>query len=412
MNRHAIRLGGIKHFHSLTEKRDIRKFRDQVERALNKPADRVVAVQVMDFLLKRFDLVGKVCEIEGDYHGVLIRDEVLKRFPPSDNVGNKHPAHLVWPMLGSVPAPPSPEETEVSPEQSILRKRKEPPPPDSLDSPDRPCSNDVAEDVCAVCEKAIVSGEGKLILCKNHRKGCLSVAHIACLDATIGKLFTCDQCFATELTPEKAGDDDEAWLPKQRPNPQRLNFNNGDDGAPAPSHDDDDEMKDDDDDAAAASNAVPASIVATVPHAPRTSLEGTDTDINDAEFDDEMIDDVIDRFAAYTVEPPTELANLTAANAQLTADLTTKEATIASLNSELEQLRDALASKDETISSLHTNLETQEQQTRDVLRSLHSKQTEIDKAKHHIKRLVKAMQDSTAKPKTGQTKPYMPSPDV
>ena len=134
MNRHAIRLGGIKHFHSLTHKEIIRKFRDQVERALNKPADRLAAVQVTDFLLKRFDLVGKVCEIEGDYHGVLIRDEVLKRFPPSDNVGSKHPAQLVWPILGSVPAPPSPGETEASPaspgeteaspEQSCLRKRK------------------------------------------------------------------------------------------------------------------------------------------------------------------------------------------------------------------------------------------------------------------------------------------------
>ena len=163
-------------------------------------------------------------------------------------------------------------------------------------------------------------------------------------------------------------------------------------------------MKDDD---AAAPNAVPASIVATVPLAPTPSLEGTDTDINDA-----MIDDVINQFAASTVEPPTELANLTAANAQLTADLGTKEATIASLNSELEQLRVALASKDETIRSLHTNLDTQEQQMRDVLRSLRSKQAEIDKGKQQIKRLVKAMQDSAAKHKTGQTGPYVPSPDV
>ena len=89
-----------------------------------------------------------------------------------------------------------------------------------------------------------------------------------------------------------------------------MDFNNGDDGAPAPLHDDDDEMKDDD---AAAPIAVPASIVATVPLAPPTpSLEGTDADIND-----EMIDDVINQFAASTVESPTELANLTAANDQL-----------------------------------------------------------------------------------------------
>lgn len=191
-----------------------------------------------------------------------------------------------------------------------------------------------------------------------------------------------------------------------------MDFNNGDDGAPAPLHDDDDEMKDDDDemkdDDAAAPIAVPASIVATVPLAPPTpSLEGTDADIND-----EMIDDVINQFAASTVESPTELANLTAANDQLTADLGTKEATIASLDSELEQLRVALASKDETIRSLHTNLETQEQQMRDVLRSLRSKQTEIDKGKQQIKRLVKAMQDSAAKQKTGQTGPYIPPPDV
>ena len=415
MNRHAIRLGGIKHFHSLTHKEIIRKFRDQVERALNKPADRLAAVQVTDFLLKRFDLVGKVCEIEGDYHGVLIRDEVLKRFPPSDNVGSKHPAQLVWPILGSVPAPPSPGETEASPaspgeteaspEQSCLRKRKEPPPA-SPDSPPRPCSNDVAKDVCEVCDTAIVPGEGQIILCKNHRAGCPSVAHIACLDATIGTSFTCHECFATEETPEKAGDDDEAWHPRksERPDPQRLDFNNGDDGAPALSHDDDDEMKDDDDNDAAASNAMPASIVATVPLAPTPSLEGTDTDINDA-----MIDEVIDQFALSTVASPAELANLTAANDQLTADLGKKEATIASLNSEVEQLRVALASKDETIRSLHTNLDTQQQQTRDVLRS---KQTEINKGKQQIKRLVKAMQDSAAKHKTGQTGPYIPSPDV
>ena len=100
---------------------------------------------------------------------------------------------------------------------------------------------------------------------------------------------------------------------------------------------------------------------------------------------------------------------MTAANAQLTADLGTKEATNASLNSELEQLRVALASKDETIRSLHTNLETQVQQTRDVLRL---KQAEIDKGKQQIKRLVKAMQDSVAKQKTGQTEPFIPSPDV
>ena len=49
---------------------------------------------------------------------------------------------------------------------------------------------------------------------------------------------------------------------------------------------------------------------------------------------------------------------------------------------------------------------------RDVLRSLRSKQAEIDKGKQQIKRLVKAMQDSAAKHKTGQTEPYIPSPDV
>jgi hypothetical protein len=76
-----------------------------------------------------------------------------------------------------------------------------------------------------------------------------------------------------------------------------LDFNNGDDGAPAPLYDDDDEMKDDDDemkDDDAPPNPVPASIGATVPLAPPTpSLEGPDTDIQD-----DTIDDVINQFAA------------------------------------------------------------------------------------------------------------------